>query len=384
MHELRDRDVRALLDLVGEANGADDLDEFRAAVIPGVRRMVPAEIVSYNEVAGDGDVLAAISDPVLPAALHGAWAAHAHEHPLLRRLLRTHDARPYRFSDVVTHEELAALGLYRDLYEPLGIAHQVAFALPSGPTLSVAVALMRGGPDDFTARDVRMLDLARPHLAQAYRNAALRERMAGTIDALLQGFDDDGEAVAVVDDAGRVAAVSGPAARLLGELDREARGPGSPAVPGLRGHAGDGATVRPGDPLPASLRAWWLAPSDTTVPAPFAAEPGRDGRLVARRLKRSSRTDLDLLVIERLARGVPLDVLRSLGLTARETAVLDAFIRGGSTASVAAALGVAPRTVDKHAQSVHAKLGVRSRTEAIAAAWTAAGLTEDERLRRSA
>lgn len=379
MHELRDRDVRALLDLVGEANGADDLDEFRAAVIPGVRRMVPAEIVSYNEVAGDGDVLAAISDPVLPAAFHGAWAAHAHEHPLLRRLLRTHDARPYRFSDVITHEELAGLGLYRDLYAPLGIEHQIAFALPSGPTLSVAVALMRGGPDDFTARDVRMLDLARPHLAQAYRNAALRERMAGTFDALLRGFDD-GEAVAVVDDAGRMVAASGPAARLLGELAADAPGGGAPREAGARGDA----VVRPGDPLPEQLRAWWLAPDEAAVPAPFAAAPGRDGRLVARRLRRSRGTDVDLLVIERLARGVPLDVLRSLGLTERETAVLDGFIRGGSTSSVAAALGVRPRTVDKHAQSVHAKLGVRSRTEAIAAAWTAAGLTRDERLRRSA
>src|ERR1700712_5528505 len=57
MTQLRERDLRALLDLVGEAHAAADLAEFRAVVIPSVRRVVPAEIASYNEVAAGGHVL---------------------------------------------------------------------------------------------------------------------------------------------------------------------------------------------------------------------------------------------------------------------------------------------------------------------------------------
>jgi DNA-binding CsgD family transcriptional regulator len=346
--------MRALLDLVGEANGVADLEEFRAAVIPGIRRVVPAEIISYNEVARDGRVLVGISDPLVPQSLHGAWAEHAHENPLLQRHQRTRDTRPYRFSDVLAQEELTALALYRHFYAPLGIAHQLAFALPSGPDLTVAMALSRSELGDFTDREVRLLDLARPHLAQAYRAALLHERTAGAVDALLRGFEDGGEAVAVLDAEGRIVAISGPARRWLAEIA--------------------GGPVEAGERLPAALRLWWDAPGATTAPAPLAAGPGGDERLVARRLRDTRALGYDLLVLERHARSVSREVLRSLGLTEREASVLDGFVRGGSTASVAAALGIAPRTVDKHAQSVHAKLGVRSRTEAIAAAWTAAGL----------
>ena len=356
MQHLRESDMRALLDLVGEANGAADLAEFRAAVIPGVRRVVPAEIVSYNEVVHGGHVLSAISEPELPQALRSAWAEHAHEHPLLRRLERTLDTRPYRFSDVLSTEELHSLALYRHLYEPLGIVHQIAFSLPSGPSLAVALALSRTTDDDFTQRDVRLLDLARPHLAQAYRNAALQERTAGAVEALLRGFDDGGEAVAVVDTAGRMVAISRPARPRLAEIA--------------------GAPVLVGDRLPVSLRRWWDTPGTASAaPPPLALGHGEGGRVVVRRLRDTRDLGYDLLVLERHARSVSREVLRGLGLTEREVSVLDGFLRGGSTASVAAALGVRPRTVDKHAQSVHAKLGVRSRTEAIAAAWTAAGLS---------
>lgn len=346
MLRLRERDMRALLDLVGEAHAAADLAEFRAVVIPAVRRVVPADIASYNEVAPEGRVLAAFSDPLMPESVHRAWAEHAAENPLLRRYERTRDARPYRFSDVIGRAELTGLALYRHLYAPLGIEHQVAFTLPSGPRVSVALALMRGGPADFSALEVRLLDLARPHLAQAYRSAALREQLAGTVAALLHGLTDAGEAVAVVDAGGRIVAASAPARPWLGA----------------------------GDQLPEPLRAWWAAPDALILPLAFPAGAGGGERIVARRLRGPRGAGYDLLVLERHARSVSRDVLRSLGLTAREAAVLDGFVRGGSTTTVAAALDIRPRTVDKHAESVHRKLGVRSRTEAIAAAWNAAGL----------
>src|SRR6201996_1374247 len=121
---LGEGDFRAVLDFVGEVHDAQDRDEFRAIVLPGYRRLVPALHVSYNEIEGDGRVLAAIVEPELPAWALPAWERHAGENPLLRRYLRTRDGRALRFSDVYSRRRLRELPLYRQFYEPLGVEHQ--------------------------------------------------------------------------------------------------------------------------------------------------------------------------------------------------------------------------------------------------------------------
>jgi DNA-binding CsgD family transcriptional regulator len=54
-----------------------------------------------------------------------------------------------------------------------------------------------------------------------------------------------------------------------------------------------------------------------------------------------------------------------LGLTRREAEVLTWVARGKSNAEIAAALFIAPGTVKKHLEHIYAKLGVRTRTEAV-------------------
>ena len=60
--------------------------------------------------------------------------------------------------------------------------------------------------------------------------------------------------------------------------------------------------------------------------------------------------------------------LRRLGLTAREADLLWLLTRGETTVEMADALGVAPGTVNKHLQNIYRKLGVTSRTAAVATA----------------
>jgi DNA-binding NarL/FixJ family response regulator len=57
------------------------------------------------------------------------------------------------------------------------------------------------------------------------------------------------------------------------------------------------------------------------------------------------------------------------GLTAREAQVLVLLARGQTNKQIAAGLGVAPKTVGRHAENLYAKLGVRTR--AAAALWAA-------------
>src|SRR5439155_908685 len=52
-------------------------------------------------------------------------------------------------------------------------------------------------------------------------------------------------------------------------------------------------------------------------------------------------------------------------LTARESEVLNWIAQGKSDAQIGAILGVSARTVQKHLQSVYAKLGVENRTAAV-------------------
>ncbi|MEK6587090.1 MAG: helix-turn-helix transcriptional regulator [Nitrospirota bacterium] len=53
------------------------------------------------------------------------------------------------------------------------------------------------------------------------------------------------------------------------------------------------------------------------------------------------------------------------GLTKREQAVLSWLRKGFSNKEIALAIGITPRTVQKHLQRVYQHLGVRTRAEAI-------------------
>ncbi len=159
---------------------------------------MPADFISYNEVHRDGVTALTIAQPEVPASARAAWERLAVTNPLLQRFVATRDGRPYRFSDVIDRAEFHRSAIYRELYAPLGIEHQMALVLPSPPSLTIAIALSRGLGRDFSDAEREMLGLIRPHLIQAYRNAQLRERSAELIESLRAGLDRHGVAAVVV------------------------------------------------------------------------------------------------------------------------------------------------------------------------------------------
>lgn len=54
-----------------------------------------------------------------------------------------------------------------------------------------------------------------------------------------------------------------------------------------------------------------------------------------------------------------------LGLTPRETEILDLVAEGKTNPEIAKILGIAPTTVRRHLENVYAKLGVHTRTAAV-------------------
>jgi len=73
--------------------------------------------------------------------------------------------------------------------------------------------------------------------------------------------------------------------------------------------------------------------------------------------------------VQRLVRGRIRNVLHGVRLTRREVEVLEHLVAGFDNAQIAARLVVSPRTVTTHVEHLLMKLGVHSRTQAIALAY---------------
>jgi DNA-binding CsgD family transcriptional regulator len=158
-----------LLELIGDVFGMLDIDELHRGMLAGLHRVLPSDYVSLNDVGPGPDQIVTIMQPDVPE-LVARWEEFAHENPLLRRYLRTLDGRAYRFSDVITREELRGLALYREVYAPLGVGYQIAFNLPASPDRVLAIALSRKSTD-YSDAERDFANRARPFLIQAYLNA---------------------------------------------------------------------------------------------------------------------------------------------------------------------------------------------------------------------
>lgn len=165
-----------LLELIGDIVGMLDIDELRLGLIASLHRVIPSDYISLNDVHPDPERVVAIVRPEADAELLDRWREHAQENPLLRYTVATGDGRAKRFSDVISREDFHALALYRNVYLPMGVEHQMAFTLPGSRGRVLAVALSRC-KRDFTDSERALADRARPFLIQAYLNAIAYERV---------------------------------------------------------------------------------------------------------------------------------------------------------------------------------------------------------------
>lgn len=210
-------DAQLLLEVVGEAYGFEDLTEYRHGILEVVTRLVPCDRIGYNEITPQQSF--AITVPDFAPELLPKFEELIYENPLIQRIERTHDGRPYRISDVVDQPTFHQLALYQEFYRHIGCEWQVAFTLPARAPLIVGIALTREH-EDFTDREVALLALARPHLIQAYRNAELWSTRKAMLAALEQGLDTVGQHVVVLDPQRRIEFATDGARRLLGDRSR--------------------------------------------------------------------------------------------------------------------------------------------------------------------
>jgi DNA-binding CsgD family transcriptional regulator len=170
-----------LLELIGDVQGLLDLDELADGLLATLNRALPSDFVSINDIGPDQERVVSVISPPQPEHLYRAYGEYAFQNPLVARYMETLDGRAYRFSDVTTVEEYHALDLYRHVYAPMGVEHQIAFTLAATPGRILAIAMSRRDRD-YSDAERDLINAARPFLIQAWRNAiehtALRDEVA--------------------------------------------------------------------------------------------------------------------------------------------------------------------------------------------------------------
>ena len=349
MEGLRTRELRAVSGFIREMYALRDLEDFQEQVLSALPGVVPADYISYNEVNPRVRRNTYLSRPRVPAEYEPAFLRHMSDHPIIAHYQKTHAGEALRISDLLPRRGFHRLALYNEFFRPLRTEYQMAVTLPAAAPLVVGVALSRRRID-FSDRERRVLNLLRPHLIQAYRNAEAVTRMREEDAVTGRALDALPYGLIVLAGDGRVRLVNAAAARLL--------------------TAYFGGPLGRGDRLPDDLERWvrqQTAAAAETDAAGATRAPlviGRDGHDLVVRLAGSG-NERQLLLEERRGAPVP-HALLPLGLTRREADVMIWVMQGRTNAEIAATLGTSPYTVIKHLQHIFAKLGVRTRTAAAA------------------
>lgn len=339
-----------MLGLLRHAYAATTVDDFARVVTTELPRLIPSEITSYNEI---DPVNGHSANWVAPATVatdeqNSAWEAHMAEHPVLRHYLATRDGRSLRISDFISERQFKATGLYREHYVPLQCDQVLAMFLDVPAPGAIGIGVHRSRCP-FSDREQLILELLRPHLRQAHRNARAFSALRSRLDGLVAQLGD----IVRIDRHGRIVFATGDAVEHVETYLGHEREPGH---------------------LPAELDAWRLEQLSklpvlthdaSRCITPFVRE-AHGQRLVVRVIVEDEGC---LLLVEQQRLGLDAKTLDWLGLTRREREILSLVAGGSSSAEVAESLGLSPRTVEKHLEHIYTKLRVTSRTEAVAVAF---------------
>ena len=160
------------------ADTEDPADLGRRA-LPGLDRLVRADLLSYNELdPGPGHLSywTYPEDIVFSPEVAAAFEAHVHENPLVSHMETTGDGSPVKISDFLTRERFHRLGVYTEFYRHVPVEHQIAIGLPPSDGRIVAIALNRARGRDFTEDDRDLLAVLRAPLVRAMIRARSRHR----------------------------------------------------------------------------------------------------------------------------------------------------------------------------------------------------------------
>lgn len=339
-----------------------NLDEFGANALSIIDRLVPSDVPIFHKTDVRTNQVWHTYLPgkffALTPELIGIHERTLPEHPIAQRMPQTLDGA-YKISDFVNLHELHALeGIYQDFLRVIGIEEQLLMFLPTIQAdnwnrLARSQVTLNGfvlcrPTCSFTERDRSMLNILRPHLIQAYTNAQEYDRLQQQCDFLQQSLNC--LSTISIDPDGLIVAVTSSAIHYLETYFALSTGI---------------------DRIPEYLWAWvqhQILNLDRNTDLPNTCTPLRiqkQGKeLTIRLIIESSKSQYLLLLEERkITSSLSLELL---DLSARETSVLTCIIQGKSNKAISTHLNMSFSTVRKHLESIYAKLGANSRSDAIA------------------
>ena len=361
MEMLGIKDMQQLNQGIGQLYTIHNLDTFGLETLKIIDRLVPTDLPSFQSTHVPTRQISGValyrSPEVFTPELTAVVEQHYRQHPIVEHMEQTfHGA--YKISDFVSQQAFHRLeGLYQQCLRPFGIEDQMTLFLPPDHGIRSA----RLAPEDetlvgfslnraecsFNERDRLILNLLRPHLFQAYTNAQKYQQLQQTADRVQQSLNSLG--VVRLNTEGQIQSIA------------------PQAIIWLETYFAKSTCL---DQLPDHLWAWvkHQITVDKNTDPPATCLPLRiqqAGRELTIRLVIKPSQDNYLLLLEEQTLA-SLNALELLGLSQRETEVLALVVQGKANKSISIQLNIRIGTTRKHLEHIYFKLGVQSRTEAIA------------------
>ena len=339
-----------------EVYAPSDPDDLPRRAAELVRQLIPSEVVRYSELRDDG---AGFENEYQTGRrqeferFRPAFNAHMHEHPVIDFYRRNKRSRVLRISDLMPDRSFRKTGIYNEFYRPMGISHQLTTALFSHEGRCREIIIDRDGKD-FSANEIGILKLFTPHLDQAFANTLRSQTLLLENRRLRETLEASGEAFLLTDSDGRIVFRSRRVAVLLAHgAEANHLSPGR-LTTRLKAYL-DRMIFRQFNPLSEGS-----ANSKLILDHP-------EGRIIVRFavLPPSPGRPREFALIFKESPGCQTShPLRALGLTRRQSEILQQISNGKTDNAIARCLGISSRTVEKHLETIYRKLGVGNRVDA--------------------
>ena len=340
--------LRSLPELYQETT----LDTLPRRMLDFVARLIPADALAFNEFRWSPPGLQATTTPpeLSTSKYIQKLTCYLTQDPVIRHRQETGDISARKISDFVSPAQYHRLPVYQEVYRHINAEDQFSVALRLTSSTIVSLAINRDRPS-FTAEDRVLLNLAQPHLAQAYQNAETATQLQGRLGRTWELLETLPTGVIVLDRQMRIAFATVHARQLLQQYFTRSK-----------------LIRRP----PAALQSWVRqqcqgSPQPQALAVGFFVKESAAGTLIVRSAPGKDRGEIILLLEENEEKATPMrppETLQRLGLTRREAEVLLWVAQGKTNPEIAIILHAASRTVGKHLERIFAKLGVATRTDA--------------------
>jgi DNA-binding CsgD family transcriptional regulator len=339
-----------VLRFVRELDDAPDETTYAREMLIGLERLIRYDAAGFNDLDLAVGTIRWLTIPreVEDVADRAALERNIDQHPLFLAFQRTRDSRAMKVWDFVRPRDFHATALYNDFYRDLSFEHQLISQWMVSPNRLFAVSLFRG-KRDFSERDRGVFDLVQPHVVSGQRTVRARMRTRTLLAMFERSLERNGQNAVLTSAGGHIDLLVGGAEQWLESFFGRA----------------------PAGSLPEELAGWVSnerARHLTDAAAPRTArslvKDGELGHLEVLFVPAASSAEPDALLLTL----TPRDRLQhsAARLTRRETEIMAMVADGHSDAEIADALVIRPDTVKKHLQRIYRKLGVHSRTAALA------------------